>query len=280
LSYLPLVITALIVYFLWKYLTRSKVDASNKTHGPPVPEPEPRALRNPPPQPAEEIDKDAWEGWFIGEASDPKPAKARLQIAYVDGDGKSTERTIEVIEFDNSPANSKTGLIMAYCEMRNARRTFRYDRITHAVDMETGEVINSIQDYLRKVWSESTAHSMEQFEEQFQGPLEILLFIARADGRLVAKERAAIIEFCRTHLPDQRVTDEQLTKSIKEVRALTLQSFKVAVGRLLKQSPDLTVELIKTGEMIVAAEKSVHPAEVEALEYLKRRLAESIVGKA
>lgn len=77
-----------------------------------------------------------------------------------------------------------------------------------------------------------------------------------------------------------RITDEQLTKSIKEVRALTLQSFKVAVGRLLKQSPDLAVELIKTGEMIVAAEKSVHPAEVEALEYLKRRLAESIVGEA
>lgn len=271
-SYLYWIITGLIIYFIWKYLTRSKQNHTPKTHGFPVPEPEPRALPTPPVQPVEDVVEDAWEGWFIGEAADPKPAKARLQISYVDGDEKSTERVIGVIEFDNAPDNSKTGLIMAHCEMRNARRTFRYERIERAVDMETGEVINNMQEYLRKAWSESPEHAMEQFEEQFQGPLEILLFVARADGRLVAKERAVIIEFCRAHLPDQRITDEGLTKSIKEVRALTLQSFKVAAGRMVKQRPDLAAEVITAAEKIVGAEKSVHPAEVEALEYLKKRL--------
>lgn len=279
-SYLPLIITALTVYLLWKYLNRSNSSLAKDTREFPIPEPEPRALRSEPTQQVEDIDKDAWEGWFIGEAADPKPSKARLQISYVDSDGKSTERIIDVIEFDNSLANSETGLIMAHCEMRNARRTFRYDRIERAVDMETGEVIKNVQEYLHKSWSESPAHSVEQFEEKLQGPLEVLLFIARADGRLVAKERAAIIEFCRAHLPDRRITDEELTKSIKGVRALTLQSFKISVGRLMSQRPELVDDLIKTAEMIVAAEKSVHPAEVEALEYLKRRLTGKALGGA
>jgi hypothetical protein len=105
----------------------------------------------------------------------------------------------------------------------------------------------------------------------------VLLFIARADGRLISKEREIIVNFCRKHLSDQRISDEDLTKSIKAVDKLSLQSFKLSVGRLLQGNRELIADVIEAAEAIIATEKSVHPSELEAVEYLKRR---NSVGKA
>lgn len=257
---------AVVGYIAWKFFSRPK-SAPPKSHN----EVHASVFSD---TSNEDQDKDAWEGWFFDEATDPKPVDARLKITYLDGESRRTERVINVLEFDNAITNSKSGLIIAKCELRAARRTFRFDRIQSAVDMETGELIKDVQDYLRQIWTESPKRSLMEFEDQFYGPLQALLFIARADGRLVAKERAVILEFCRKHLSDQRITDDELNKSIKAVTTLSLQSFKLLVGRLLQENQQLADDLIVAAEAIVAAEKTVHPSELEALEYLKRRYSE------
>lgn len=274
LIYLILFCILLLIYLIWRYLIHSKKSHNRGSSGNSQYESEPQALSDPVSQANEAGDKDAWEGWFIEDVTDPKPVDAKLRILYVDGNGNSTERNINVIEFENSPSKADAGMIMAHCLLRDATRTFRYNRIKHAVDLETGEVITDVQCHLRNIWTGSPAYAVEQFQEQFQGPLEILLFVARADGRLAAKERAVILDFCKRHVPDQGVTDDDLTKSIKNVRSLSLHSFKVASGRLLKQRPELANEVIKAAELIVGAEKTIHPAEVEAIEYIKKRLTE------
>jgi hypothetical protein len=269
LSWISLLFIALAGFAAWKFFGRSKSRAE------PVSDEMPIAvsieISN------EDQEKDAWEGWFFEEAADPKPVEARLKISYIDGEGRLTERIINVIEFDNAPSNSKSGLIIARCELRAARRTFRFDRIHKAIDLDTGELIQDVQDFLRQAWMKSPKRSLVEFEEQFYGPLEVLLFIARADGRLISKEREIIVNFCRKHLSDQRISDEDLTKSIKAVDKLSLQSFKLSVGRLLQGNRELIADVIEAAEAIIATEKSVHPSELEAVEYLKRR---NSVGKA
>jgi uncharacterized tellurite resistance protein B-like protein len=221
-------------------------------------------------------DRDAWEGGFLEEASDPKRLDARLKIKYTDRDGSRTERVIRVREFDAAPGNAKSGLIFAHCEMRNANRSFRYERIQSAIDMETGELIPEVQSFLIKRWEASPNRSLEEFQDAFSDPLQLLMFVARADGRLVAKERAAILAFCRKHLPDTRVTDDDLVSFFKEGGYQSLHSFKVGVGRLLKSRPELVADIVSTADAIVAAEKTPHPSEVEALAYLKKRLSSSV----
>ncbi|MFZ6724684.1 hypothetical protein ACO0K2_04245 [Undibacterium sp. MH2W] len=64
---------------------------------------------------------------------------AKLKIKYKDGNGSSSERKIHAFAYEDG----NPGVIAARCMLRNADRSFRTDRIFEAVDLETGEVINS-----------------------------------------------------------------------------------------------------------------------------------------
>jgi hypothetical protein len=63
-------------------------------------------------------------------------AMIEILIKYRDGSGDITERRISDLRLESAST------IDAYCHLRQARRPFRIDRIVHAVDPDTGEVIN------------------------------------------------------------------------------------------------------------------------------------------
>jgi hypothetical protein len=55
----------------------------------------------------------------------------------------------------------------------------------------------------------------------------------------------------------------------------TLAAFELAVGRLSQQDASFRSAVVEAAERIVATQKTVHPAEQEALDCLRKRLAES-----
>lgn len=57
-------------------------------------------------------------------------------IKYRDGSGEVTERRISDLRLESA------GTYDAFCHLRKARRPFRMDRIVHALDPDTGEVLN------------------------------------------------------------------------------------------------------------------------------------------
>jgi hypothetical protein len=65
-----------------------------------------------------------------------------LYIRYKDGSGNVTERTISNIEVETNPPS-----LVAYCHLRNERRSFVLSRIQQAVDPANGEIIDDL--YLR-----------------------------------------------------------------------------------------------------------------------------------
>lgn len=216
-------------------------------------------------------DGDTWEGWFIGEATDPKPINVRLAIKYEDGRGILTERIINVFEFDN--ADNPTGLIIAKCELRNANRTFRYDRIKECIDLETGEYIEQLPTYLKKKYKDSPHHSVDAFAETHTDPLECLIFIAKSDGRFMSAERKIIIDFCKKHMSDNRVTDETLEKLLKESRNVSVHAYRMIVGRIAKMDQLLKDDIIEAANQIVGTQKTVHPSEKEAVDYIAKRFS-------
>ena len=73
-----------------------------------------------------QLDKDAWEGDFY-EAENPLDVKKSFDIVYTDGNGKTTERIVDVRKFDEQLHG---GIVLGHCRMRKANRTFRFDRIS------------------------------------------------------------------------------------------------------------------------------------------------------
>lgn len=213
-------------------------------------------------------DTDSWEGGFW-EVQRPFPANATLRIEYEGGTGKRTERVVEVRQFGVSLYGN---ILIGRCRMRNATRTFRTDRIKRCADEETGEIIGDVFAYLREKYDSSPERSRDAlYEEQYDG-LRVLLYIGKADGQLREPEKIIIRETCRALASDSRITDAMVDEIFSSLDIPTIHVFKLAVGRLAKNEVATLTLLMKTAEDMVATHRSVHPAEREALEYMRKRL--------
>jgi hypothetical protein len=215
-------------------------------------------------------DKDNWEGSFW-EVQQPFPAKATLRIKYEDGAGKQTERVVDVRQFGTDVGGN---ILIGNCRMRNATRTFRTDRIKRCIDEEAGEIVSDVFAYLREKYDSSPERTRDTLIEVEYDTLRVLLYVGKADGQLRAPERAIIRETCRALANDSRITDAMIDESFSSLDAPTLHAFKLAVGRIGKTETAGRTLLMKAAEDMVATQKTVNPAEKDALEYLRKRLFE------
>ncbi len=221
------------------------------------------------PRPAEpNIDKDAWEGSFW-DVEVPMLAKATLQLSYVDGYGGRTERTVDVKQFGRC---GPTTLLIGHCRMRNATRTFRTDRIQRCVDVSTGEILTDVDAFLRRIYESSPERTRDQLLDAEYDVLRILLYVGKADGQLRKQEKQIIRDACVALAKDSRLTDELIDEVLASLDVPTLQAFKLAAGRLVGRSSEAKQALISAAVNMVGTQKTVHPAEQEALDYLRKKL--------
>lgn len=219
-------------------------------------------------------DTDNWEGSFW-EAQQPFPAKATLHIEYEDGAGKQTDRVVDVRQCGTDVNGS---IIIGHCRMRNATRTFRTDRIRQCIDEQTGEIVDDVFSYLREQYDSSPERTLDTLYEEEYDTLRALLFVGKADGQLRAPEKAIIRETCRVLANDSRITDPMIDKMLSSLEVPSLHAFKLAVGRLAKRETIAQTLLMKAAEDMVATQKTVHPAEKEAVEYIRKRIFEAAPG--
>lgn len=218
----------------------------------------------------QEREYDNWEGSFW-EVEDPIPAKATLLIKYTDGDGVASERTVDVRQVGPTPYGA---LLIGRCQLRNATRTFRTDRINHCVDAETGEIIEDVYAYLRNRYQSSPDYTLDQLLDNEYDVLRVLLYVGKADGQLRAPEREAIAEACKAITSDNRISADQVKNLLNRVDLPSLHTFKIAVGNINKrQDQQLKSTVMLAAKAIVATQKTVSPGEQEALDYMAKRFA-------
>lgn len=66
----------------------------------------------------------------------PEEWVARWKVRYVAANGERTSRIVRVIQVQPSAQQ-----LQVWCELRNAQRTLKFDRLESIVDVETGEII-------------------------------------------------------------------------------------------------------------------------------------------
>lgn len=216
--------------------------------------------------------KDAWEGTFW-ESENPLPVHAIIQMKYCDGNGQNTERVVTVRQFDSQYSG---GMIIGHCHLRNATRTFRYDRIIECFDRETGEIILDIGSYLQKIYESSPSFSVNKLLETDYDTIRVLLYVGRADGSLRKPEKKIIIDVCHQLTSDTRINDMIFDKLILDIENLTITAFKKAVNRLATRSNEVKDIILNSSISIINTQKTISAGEQEAIDYIKKSFLKNI----
>jgi hypothetical protein len=192
----------------------------------------------------------------------------KLRIGYIDGDGKSTKRDITVNSVEMYNGDGSLG---AYCHLRKGQRTFKMDRITECVDLETGEFIDDVYKYLKSKYEQSPDKTLRDFAQNQQDILRVLEYIARADGQFRKEERLLIYDALRKLANDDRITDDMFKNAMEYTDSMSAQAYKLAITRLSSKSDHIKQIINNTAKAIVATQKTVHSSEQEALDYITKK---------
>lgn len=203
----------------------------------------------------------------------PRPISARIKIRYIDSSGDHSERIVDVRECDTSAPD---GYLNGFCHMRGSIRTFRIDRIESAIDLDSGELIQSLTEYAAKKYEESPVFAVDQLFENHSDALRVLFYIAKADGRFTAKEKDIYLEYCRSVYPDGRLDVNAIDNVLKWVDVPTMHTYKVICGKLAKLDESHKGVILHAAEAMIATQKTVTDEEKLAIEYMKKRF---VAGK-
>lgn len=212
---------------------------------------------------------DEWEGSFW-EVQDPIDVRAQLRLRYTDGSGQRTERVVDVHRL--GPYGPGRDLIIGYCHMRNATRTFRTDRIAQAVDIATGEIIADPSAWLRARYAASPVAATKRLLEEEFDAICVLYYVGKADGQLRRAEREIIVATCQALGDDAQLTPDTLDDMISTLDLPNANAFRGAVRRLAARDASLRAIVMHACEKIVATQKTVHPLEKDALDFMRARL--------
>lgn len=200
----------------------------------------------------------------------PIPVKATCKLLYTDSKGATTERIVDIKECDSV---GRTGLLIGFCHLRHSIRTFRFDRIKRAVDVETGEVIHDLQVYLKSTYENSPTYALQKLLDESYDVIRTLLYLGKADGRLAKDEKQVMLEYCQTQTGNPKIDLNTFEKALWNIDVPTKQAFKLACNRLSKGTETERQTVYELAQHLVTADGRLNPDEKSALEYLERKLA-------
>lgn len=199
----------------------------------------------------------------------PKDVSAKFTFDYRDAEGVQTTRTVQVKRFGQY--NGRT-YICGHCELAQAWRTFRADRVNDCVDEATGEFVDATE-RLEAIYAASPERAKDALREAEYDVLRILLYVGKADGRLMAAEKRVIREVCVAMTGEDRLTDAMIDRLLSELSVPTLPAFQMAVERVIERGESAANRILDAANRIIQTQKTVHPAEQEALDYIQDRMA-------
>lgn len=214
---------------------------------------------------------DAWEGSFY-DAPVQRSAKKTVRIVYRDGNGALSERVVDVRAFEPGGAD---GLLIGRCHLRNAMRTFRFDRLVRVVDEDTGEIIQNLQAVLNAEWEASPEPVMDALFSKHRDLLKMLLFAAKADGAIRAPEVRVIARHCEELTGDARLTPAMVRELLDVLDVPSITSFVRIYNRLRRERPADAERAAQACRQIVDTQKTVHPTEQAMLDALNKPLPKS-----
>jgi hypothetical protein len=105
---------------------------------------------------------DAWDK-PKGVFESSTPFDRSIVFNYTDGNGKKSRRIVKCKEMQNYFGDQLA--IYGQCQLRQAGRTFRIDRMSDVIDAETGEVIDDLPIFVDTLWKSSALYAFRAWCE-------------------------------------------------------------------------------------------------------------------
>lgn len=209
--------------------------------------------------------KDNWERFnFYG--SRIIPAIGRYHISYKDQRGIKTERDIEIKRAYES--NGKYA-VDAHCFLRNDYRSFVGERIQKASNLDSGEIVDDlVRDAISQYFNSGAGRALTAIDKEWRG-VAVLLFVCRADGRMMKSERAIVAEFLKRRCSNIIFDDAELDTAIKNLEEPDKKEFKRIIQDLKNaDDQDQLNDLLDCAKRIVETQKKIDPMEKAAIEII------------
>lgn len=210
-------------------------------------------------------DKDNWEGMLYDEPS-IRRVNLPVILRYTDGAGQQTQRLVDIKAYSPHPG----GMVYGHCHMRNANRTFLFQRIQTATDAETGELLPDLRNTLDVKWAASTEATMDRLTAEHSDVLKTLLFVARADGAMRAAELAVMTRMCKEITGDDRITPAMLKSMLSYIGTPSITSFTRTYNAMRRADAGKAARTADACRAIIATQKTVHPTEQAVLDILNK----------
>lgn len=186
-------------------------------------------------------------------------------IDYVDAVGASSRRQITVVRLWEGLDD---WTIEAWCHHRRASRSFLLSRIQTMYLPDTGEIIDSPIDYLLDVIHTPEDWALSRLDDE----VAVLVYVARSDGRMEARERDVIVRYIQDHCGDDLSTDAAILEKAIRGYQVGSGSFYNALRKIRDENPDIRHRLAVGAHDVMTADGKTHAEEEKALKSLRKIL--------
>lgn len=209
------------------------------------------------------FDKEAWRAAFF-DPSRVRKVSANLLIKYDNNNGL-IEEAVAVEQTDNYLGKS---VFRAFCQTRQVYDTFFYDFIRSCTDLDTGEPVEDVEQYLYWKYENSSEETIDLISCKYVDLLKALYFMAENNGSLNDQSLETVrLYFCGL-TGDDRLTAEQCGTLFIDLNAGD-DTFEQSIARAgLIEEVELE-EFLKCCEEIAGAEKTFSSAHKVVSEHLK-----------
>jgi len=184
-----------------------------------------------------------------------------FHIEYEDYSGKKSSRDIEINSFLEDYGKL---YIYAYCHKANDHRQFLVDRIV-SITFD-GNIIKNPVEFLWDRYKNSEPYKLQQALAEHKDEILALVFLARADGKMLKNERQVIGRYIDIIVPDidAEAVDKMIQKTMCE-----LAEFNKILKRTKSWGPDTRKLVMDAASQLLALKKQPDPMEQAFFEKLK-----------
>lgn len=193
-------------------------------------------------------------------------------ISYQNAKGEKSDRRISVKRVSRS-ANGDL-LIRAYCYERKAIRCFRADRIIEAVDLATGEVLDTRAEILEcfgvveKTLPVDPKAATREALTKCRHAMNVLVYLARCDGHFHHEEENIVIHYLMDECFDYEFHDEYLLARVRKLYPDT-DAFFDSLDYLEANNPEAIDKLARYAARLVQADGQIAKDEMDFMSELQ-----------
>lgn len=190
-------------------------------------------------------------------------------IEYQDSAGAFSRRVVTILRVKPGP---EALLAVTWCYMRAAYRSFRVDRITALIDLQTGTIESERDDIERAFAILLQTRLADGYETTRMvidraGPaINILTYLSRCDGRVHPGETQAILSFLDAIATDLNLPlNETVARRLAARMHVTPEMFNRSLNRLARLDATTERRLMLAIRRLVDADGWLAPEEAAAL---------------